>query len=90
VSELFLRQTQWIGAPTTVNSPFTQFSGGRIREYDRVYETTVGNLPTASAIFTSLRGFVTDANATTFGTTVAAGGSNKVPVFCDGTNWKIG
>jgi hypothetical protein len=34
--------------------------------------------------------FVTDANATTFATTVAAGGANNVPVVCNGTNWIIG
>jgi hypothetical protein len=33
---------------------------------------------------------VTDANATTFASTVAGGGSNNVPVYYDGTNWKIG
>jgi hypothetical protein len=33
---------------------------------------------------------VTDASATTFASTVASGGSNNVPVYYDGTNWKIG
>ena len=33
---------------------------------------------------------VTDANATTFASTVAGGGSNNVPVYYDGTNWRIG
>jgi len=33
---------------------------------------------------------VTDANATTFASIVAGGGSNNVPVYYDGTNWKIG
>jgi hypothetical protein len=33
---------------------------------------------------------VTDANATTFASTVVGGGSNNVPVYYDGTNWKIG
>lgn len=35
------------------------------------------------------RSFVTDANATTFGSVVAGGGANKVPVYYDGA-WKIG
>lgn len=35
-------------------------------------------------------GFVSDANATTFNSIVAGGGSNFVPVFSDGTNWRIG
>jgi hypothetical protein len=32
----------------------------------------------------------TDANATTFLSTVAGGGANKVPVVSGGTNWLIG
>lgn len=48
---------------------------------------TVATLPAGSA---GMRTSVTDANATTFLTTVAAGGANKVPVVHDGTSWKIG
>lgn len=48
---------------------------------------TVGTLPAGSA---GMRAYVTDANATTFNSTVAAGGSNKLPVFYNGTNWTIG
>jgi hypothetical protein len=33
---------------------------------------------------------VTDATATTFHSIVAGTGSNIVPVFYDGTNWRIG
>lgn len=51
---------------------------------------TVATLPTAAAGLTGARAFVTDANATTFNATVAGGGANKVPVFCDGAVWKIG
>jgi hypothetical protein len=36
------------------------------------------------------RAFVSDANATTFGTVAAGGGANAVPVYSDGTNWRIG
>ena len=49
---------------------------------------TVATLPTSP-----VKGWVamvTDANATTFASTVAGGGSNNVPVYYDGTNWKIG
>lgn len=48
---------------------------------------TVGTLPTGANGCTA---FVTDANATTFASAVAAGGSNKVPVYADGTTWRIG
>ena len=49
---------------------------------------TVATLPAAGNI--GARDFVTDANATTFNSVVAGGGANKVPVFDDGTNWRIG
>lgn len=51
---------------------------------------TVATLPTASAPLIGARAIVTDANTTTFMSTVAGSGSNTVPVICDGTNWKIG
>jgi hypothetical protein len=51
---------------------------------------TVATLPSAATAGAGTRAFVTDANATTFNSTVAAGGSNKVPVVSDGTNWLIG
>lgn len=52
--------------------------------------TTVSALPSAASAGAGARAFVTDANATTFLSTVAGGGSNKVPVVSDGTNWLIG
>jgi hypothetical protein len=36
------------------------------------------------------RGFCTDATVTTFASTVVSGGANNVPVYHDGTAWKIG
>jgi hypothetical protein len=50
---------------------------------------TVANLP-AAASNTYARRFVSDANATAFYGIVAGGGANIVPVFSDGTNWRIG
>lgn len=53
--------------------------------------TTVGALPSASPAGQHM--FVSDANTTMalgIGTTVAAGGAHKVPVYSDGTNWIIG
>lgn len=49
---------------------------------------TVATLPAAGA--KGRRAFVSDANATTFASTVAGGGANNVPVYDDGTNWRIG
>jgi len=51
---------------------------------------TVGTLPAAATAGAGARAFVTDANATTFASIVAAGGANGVPVYSDGTNWRIG
>ena len=50
--------------------------------------STIANLP-ASPV-QGMRAIVTNANATTFHSVVAAGGANVVPVFYDGTNWRIG
>lgn len=51
---------------------------------------TVTTLPTAVSAGVGARAFVTDSSVTTFGTTVAGGGISKVPVYSDGTNWKVG
>ena len=51
---------------------------------------TVANLPSASTAGVGSRSFVTDSSVSTFGSTVAGGGSTKVPVYSDGTNWKVG
>jgi hypothetical protein len=47
----------------------------------------VADLPTATV---GRRAFVSDATATTFASIVAGGGANPVPVYADGTNWRIG
>jgi hypothetical protein len=49
---------------------------------------TVATLPATSIVGTEA--YVTDANATTFNSVVAGGGSNKVPVTYDGAAWRIG
>ena len=36
------------------------------------------------------RAFITNCNTTTFAATAAGGGSSQVPVYSDGTNWKVG
>ena len=51
---------------------------------------TVANLSSAAVAGVGSRAFVTDSSVSTFGTTVAGGGSTKVPVYSDGTNWKVG
>lgn len=53
---------------------------------------TVGTLP-AAASNTYARTFVSDSSVAAsgnFGAVVAGSGTNKVPVYSDGTNWRIG
>jgi hypothetical protein len=51
---------------------------------------TVAALVAAGTAGAGARAVVTDANATTFHAIVAGSGANVVPVFSDGTNWRIG
>ena len=51
---------------------------------------TVVTLPSAATSGVGARAFVSDATATTFASAVAGGGANKVPVYSDGTNWRVG
>lgn len=62
-------------------------------EYLKVTAVSVDNLPAAATAGAGARATVTDATQTLtagIGATVAGGGANTVPVFSDGTNWKIG
>ena len=53
---------------------------------------TVATLPSTSATgqVIGARCFVTNALAPVFGSNVVGGGTVKVPVYYDGTNWKVG
>lgn len=51
---------------------------------------TVATLPSAVTAGKGARSFVTDALAPVFGATVTTGGAVAVPVYSDGTNWKVG
>ena len=62
-------------------------------EGDIIPPTTVyivATLPSAVTSGKSARAFVSDATVTTFATVVIGGGANNVPVYSDGTNWRIG
>jgi hypothetical protein len=50
----------------------------------------VADLPSAADSGSGARAFVSNAASPTFGATVVGGGSVKVPVYSDGTNWKVG
>jgi hypothetical protein len=64
-----------------------------VGSYIKTGGQTVAQLPAAATAGIGARAFVTDALTTVIlglGTNIAAGGSNKVPVYSDGTNWKYG
>lgn len=55
--------------------------------------TTVASLPSAATVGAGARSFVTDGNLTAtgnFGAIIGGSQSNAVPVYSDGTNWRIG
>jgi hypothetical protein len=64
--------------------------------FDAVVANTVQTTPSTFAQLpnavgnTGARAFITDGSTTTFGATVAGGGSNFVPVYSNGTVWKVG
>lgn len=64
--------------------------------FDAVVANTVQTTPSTFAQLpnavgnTGARAFITDGSTTTFAATVAGGGSNFVPVYSDGTVWKVG
>jgi hypothetical protein len=51
---------------------------------------TVTDLPDPIVSGAGARAFVTDSSVSTFGTVVAGGGTTNVPVYSDGTNWRVG
>lgn len=70
----------------TASQRWTEVQALRVRTHG----VTVAGLPAAATAGAGARAFVTDANATTFASIVAGGGANGVPVYSDGTNWRIG
>ena len=51
---------------------------------------TVATLPSASTSGVGARSFVSDSAGSSFGSTVVGSGGVTVPVYSDGTNWKVG
>ena len=68
----------------------TQVTGFLTAPYVRTTSVTVAALPAAAAAGAGARAFVSDATLTTFATIPIGGGANGVPVYSDGTNWRIG
>ena len=62
----------------------------RATSYIATNATTVASLPSAATAGAGARAFVTDATSTTFNAALSGGGANAVPVFSDGSSWKVG
>lgn len=75
---------------TLVSFLSTAFTSLTVSSYLATTATTVAQLPSAATAGAGARAMVTNATATTFNSVVAGGGANIVPVFSDGTNWRIG
>ena len=58
--------------------------------YIKVTPVSVANLPSAVTAGAGARAFVSDATASTFASTVVGGGAINIPVYSDGTDWKVG
>jgi len=71
---------------STVSTTGNIIAGGITQNY--VY--TVLALPSAGSAGAGARAFVSNANTTAFYAVVGTGGSNTVPVFSDGTAWRVG
>jgi hypothetical protein len=83
-----------IGNQTVNTAPYSSYTGS-IRTYSAgQFSGTVATLPTPAACWKGVRLFVTDSTAAAstanFSSTVTGGGSNCVPVWCDGAAWRIG
>lgn len=64
-----------------------------LSSYAKVSTVLVANLPSAAVAGAGARAAVSNATQTLtagVGAVVVGGGANVVPVFCDGTNWRIG
>jgi len=74
----------------------TTMIGYMEENFDAVVANTVQTTPSTFAQLpnavgnTGARAFITDGSTTTFAATVAGGGANFVPVYSDGTVWKVG
>ncbi len=74
--------------PGTAHSGINE--GGWINDAFGSAPVAVTSLIACNTQTAGVRAMVNNATASTFNSIVAGGGANIVPVFCDGTNWRIG
>ena len=68
----------------------TAFETLTVTSYVKVPTVETANLPSAVTAGAGARAMVSDSDSATFNATFSGGGANVVPVFSDGTNWRIG
>jgi hypothetical protein len=76
---------QYVGIGTSVPTVSLDVNGPV-----RTRPVLVAALPLASAAGAGARAFVTDATSLVFNAVAVGGSTNAVPVFSDGTDWRIG
>jgi len=77
---------QWLYRFNNARSPLAARNALGLAESDAVAFAALPARPTMGQ-----RAFVTDATVSAFGSTVSAGGgTGKLPVYYDGTNWIVG
>lgn len=88
----------FVNGITTVNAAFAVGNATitgflTTSSYSKTTATTVASLVAAATAGAGARSFVTDSTVVAsgnFGAIVAGTGANAVPVYSDGTNWRIG
>ena len=61
-----------------------------VPSYIKTGSTLFASLPSAAVAGAGARSFVTDANTAVFGTAVSGSGAIAVPVYSDGSAWRVG
>lgn len=89
-NQIVIGQQAWGDRDNQVVLGGTGIAETVLRGVTRHTTYTVATLPSAATMGAGARAFATDATATTFASIVAGGGPNSVPVYSDGTNWRIG
>jgi hypothetical protein len=61
-----------------------------VTSYVKTGSTVFASLPTAAVAGAGARAYITDGNSLVWGGAVAGGGANGIPVFSNGTSWRVG
>ena len=61
-----------------------------VTSYVKTGSTVFASLPTAAVAGAGARAYITDGNSLVFGGAVAGGGANGIPVYSDGSAWRVG